>query len=162
MKKCVFAGSFDPPTVGHKRVVGESLEIFDCVTVALMVNAEKISMFTKEERLAFLNKMFADNPRVKVIAFDGAAVDLLKAENTKFYVRGVRDIIDVEYENRNAYASKKLMPEMINIYLPADQSEVHVSSSLVRNSIKLGKDYADYIPEEIAEDVRKLSEKKNV
>lgn len=162
MKKCVFAGSFDPPTVGHKRVVEECLQIFDCVTVALLVNTEKAGMFTKEERLDLLNKLFAGNPCVKVIDFDGAAVDLLKQEGTKFYVRGVRDGIDVEYENRNAYASEKLMPEMINVYLPARQSEMHISSSLVRNSIIFGKDYSDYIPSEIAESVKKLTERKNV
>ncbi len=162
MKTCVFAGTFDPPTTGHKRVVEESLKLFDGVTVALMVNTDKNSMFTEKERLSLLKKLFSDEPRVKVISFGGAVVDLLKKENTPFYVRGVRDTIDFEYENRNYFASKKLMPEMVTLYLPAEQEELHVSSTLVRNSVKFKKDFAAYIPQEIAADVMSMLENKDV
>ena len=98
MKKCVFAGTFDPPTVGHKHVVGESLKIFDKVVIAVMVNTDKTPLFTVEERLYLLEKLFGGDKRIKVISFGGAAVDLLEMENTPFYVRGVRDSIDFEYE----------------------------------------------------------------
>lgn len=162
MKTCVFAGTFDPPTVGHTDVVDKALKIFDGVTVALMINPEKRCMFTAEERLHLLNMLFGGNPRVKVRAFDGAAVDLLKEENTPFYVRGVRDCIDFEYENRNHYASKKLMDGLISIYLPAEQEDLHVSSSLVRNSVKFNKEYQSYIPSAIAGEVKKILEAKNV
>lgn len=162
MKTCVFAGTFDPPTVGHKDVIEAALKIFDKVTVALMVNAQKSCLFSKEERLALLNKLFKDNPNVKVRSFDGAAVDLLKEENTPFYVRGVRDCIDFEYENRNHFASKQLMGEMVTIYIPAEQCDLHVSSTLIRNSVKFGKEFMQYIPSEIQGDVKKLLEAKNV
>ena len=94
--------------------------------------------------------------------FEGAAVDLLKRENTVFYVRGVRDTIDFEYENRNNYASKRLMPELITLYIPCEQSHLHVSSTLVKNSIKFKKDYADLIPASILQDVSALLEERNV
>lgn len=161
-KFCVFAGTFDPPTVGHKDVIEKALEIFDGVTVAVMVNPEKSCLFTEEERLALLKEMYKGEPRVKVRTYQGAAVDLLREENTPFYVRGMRDIIDFEYENRNRFASEKLMPEMITVYIPAGQSDLHVSSSLVRNSVKFDKEFEQYIPTEIREAVRKLSEAKNV
>ena len=161
-KTCVFAGTFDPPTEGHKKVVEQALEIFDGVTVAVMINPDKQCLFSEEERLALLKELFAHQSKVKVISFAGAAVDLLKEENTPFYVRGVRDSIDFEYENRNTFASKKLMPEMIAVYLPAGQEELHISSSLVRNSIKFKKDFYGYIPEEIEESVKKLLEAKDV
>lgn len=162
IKTCVFAGTFDPPTVGHKDVIDKALKIFDGVTVAVMVNPEKSCLFTEEERLQLLNELYKDEPRVKVRAFDGAAVDLMREENTPFYVRGVRDIIDFEYENRNRFASEKLMPELITIYIPAEQSDLHVSSTLVRNSVKFDKEFMRYIPTEIRERVKKLSEAKNV
>lgn len=161
-KTCVFAGTFDPPTVGHKDVIDKALKIFDGVTVAVMMNPEKSCLFSEEERLSLLKELYAGEPRVKVRTYRGAAVDLLKEENTPFYVRGVRDIIDFEYENRNRFASEKLMPEMITVYIPAEQDELHVSSTLVRNSVKFDKEFMGYIPKEIQESVKKLSEAKNV
>ncbi len=162
MKTCVFAGTFDPPTIGHKDVVEKALKIFDGVTVAVMLNPEKSCLFSEEERLGLLRELYKGEPRVKVRAFNGAAVDLLKEENTPFYVRGVRDCVDFEYENRNRFASEKLMPELVTVYIPAEQCDLHVSSSLVRNSVKFEKDFMQYIPTEIRETVKKLSEAKNV
>lgn len=161
-KTCVFAGSFDPPTNGHLAVVQKALKIFDGVTVAVMVNPAKKCLFTEEERVRLLCELFADNPAVKVISFGGAAVDLLAKENTPFYVRGVRDAIDFEYENRDAFASKKLYPEIIPVYFPSEQEQLHVSSSLVRNSIKFNKSYEDYVPSKILNTLKAMLEKKNV
>lgn len=162
MKKCVFAGTFDPPTVGHKHVVGESLKIFDKVVIAVMVNTDKTPLFTVEERLYLLEKLFGGDKRIKVISFGGAAVDLLEMENTPFYVRGVRDSIDFEYENRNFFASKKLKQDMVAVYIPAVQEELQVSSTLIRNSVKFAKDYSAYVPDEILDDLNRILEKKNV
>ena len=105
MKKCVFAGTFDPPTVGHEDVIKKCLDIFDEVVVAILINPQKHSMFSLEQRTYLLGKLFAGQPRIKVRTFSGAAVDLLREEGTPFYVRGVRDAIDFEYENRNHYGS---------------------------------------------------------
>ena len=162
MKKCVFSGTFDPPTSGHKAVVEQCLKIFDEVVIAIMVNPSKRPLLTEGQRLRLLNKLFAGNPRVRVITFQGAAADVLKQENTPFYVRGVRDCIDFEYENRDRFASQKLMPELVTVYIPADQEKIQVSSTLVRNSVKFGKQYFDYIPEEIASDFEKMLEEKDV
>lgn len=161
-KICVFAGSFDPPTVGHLAVVEKSLKIFDGVTVALMNNTAKNCLFTAEERLQLLSELFEDNPNVKVTLFEGAAVDLLEREKTPFYVRGVRDSIDFEYENRDNFASKKLKEDLITIYLPAEQEQLHISSSLVRNSIKFKKEYDSYIPQKILKTLKNILEKKDV
>lgn len=162
MKKCVFAGTFDPPTVGHKYVADCCLKIFDEVVVAVMVNAKKTPLLTVSERVALLKKLFQNQSSVRVISFDGAAVDLLEAEGTPFYVRGVRDTVDFEYEKRDFYASKRLKGDLIEIFIPADQSETHISSSLVKNSVRFGKDFNGCMPPEIEEDFIKMTEKRNV
>lgn len=162
MKKCVFAGTFDPPTKGHRSVVREALKIFDGVTVAVMTNTGKQCLLTEDERYKLLCELFKGDDRVKVRVFHGAAVDLLAEEGTPFYVRGVRDSIDFEYENRNHYASKKLMPELVSVYLPAEEGELFISSTLVRNSVKFKKQYINYVPEEIADKVKAMLEDKNV
>ena len=156
MKKCVFAGTFDPPTTGHRGVVVNCLKIFDEVVVAVMLNTAKTPLFSVEERVRLLKKLFKDERRVKVISFDGAAVDLLESENTPFYVRGIRNTIDFEYETADYFASKKLKKDLVEIYLPAEQENIHVSSTLVKNSIKFQKNFKEYVPEEILPDIEKL------
>ena len=162
MKKCVFAGTFDPPTNGHKKAIETCLKMFDEVVVAIAVNPDKSTLFTLEEREMLLNKLFAGEKRVRVISFDGAVVDLLDRESTPFYVRGVRNTVDFEYENANFFASKKLKGDLVTIYLPAEQEDLHISSSLVRNSFKFKKDFSGYIHGEIYEETKDILRNKNV
>ncbi len=152
MRKCVFAGSFDPPTTGHKYVADCCLQMFDEVVIAIMVNTQKQGLLPVIERKKLLEKLYENEPRVRVITFEGAAVDLLAVEDTRFYVRGVRDCIDFEYENRDLNASRHYMPGMIGIYIPAPEEGKHVSSTLVKNCLYFGKDYTYMIPQEIRED----------
>ncbi|MDE6612942.1 MAG: pantetheine-phosphate adenylyltransferase [Clostridia bacterium] len=156
MKKCVFAGSFDPPTTGHKKIIDDCLKLFDEVVVAIMINAQKACALSEERRKALIEKIYKDDGRVRVIIFGGAAVDLLEKENTPFYVRGVRNTVDFEYENQNFFANKKLKDDIVTIYIPAEQQSLHVSSTLVKNSIKFDKDFKEYVPEEIYGDLIKL------
>ena len=95
-------------------------------------------------------------------SFDGTVVDLLREENTPIYVRGVRDCIDFEYENRDRFASEKLYGDLITVYLPAPQEQLHVSSTLIRNSVKFKKDFENYLPQEILDTVKRMLEDKDV
>lgn len=149
MKKCVFAGSFDPFTVGHEDTVKKCLALFDEVVVAVAENKNKSYMFPAEKRREMIQKVYAKEPRVRVLLWDKAIVDLLKAENTRFYVRGVRNVIDFDYETADFYASRKLDAEMITLYLPAEQEHLHISSSLVKNSIQFQKPFGEYVPKAV-------------
>ncbi len=153
MRKCVFSGTFDPPTTGHESIIENCLKIFDEVVVAVMVNPDKKPFITEADRLKLLQKLYADEPRVRVITFHGAAADLLEKEQTPFYVRGVRDGIDLDYENRNFFATKKLKSDCVTLYIPAEQEKLHVSSTLVRNSAAFEKEYLQYIPAPIQKDL---------
>ena len=84
MKKCLFAGTFDPPTLGHKDIVLKCLEIFDEVIVAILINPNKRPLFSEEKRLSMLKKVFAAYPRVRVLSYDGLTVNLLKREGVRF------------------------------------------------------------------------------
>ena len=162
MKNCVFAGTFDPPTTGHKNVIDTCLEIFDEVVVGVGINTAKTPMFSADERKALLEKLYGGEKRVRVVLFVGAAVDLLESENTRFYVRGLRNTVDFEYETADHFASKKLKKDLVTLYVPAEQESLHISSSLVRNSRKFKKDFLSYVPEKILSDVIRLMEEKNV
>lgn len=150
-RKCVFAGTFDPPTVGHKSVVESALKIFDEVVVAVMVNPEKTPCFSVEERKEMLKIDLGAYKGVKIIDFQGTVSQLLEAEDTKIYVRGIRNGIDLDYENANFYASRKLDPELTAVYIPCDQENLHVSSSIVRNSLKFDTPFDAYVSEKVKE-----------
>ena len=149
MKKCIFAGTFDPPTLGHKALVEECLKLFDEVVVAILVNPDKKPYFTIEQRKEMLALDFEGEPRLRILAFEGTVAELLKQEDTKIYVRGIRNGIDLDYENANFYASKKLDDEITAVYLPCPQELLHVSSSMVRNSLKFGTPIDEYVSEKV-------------
>ena len=111
-KKCVFAGTFDPPTLGHKATVQDCLAIFDEVVVAIMVNPQKTPFFSVEAREEMWKLMFPNEKRVRIVSFAGTVTQLLEQENTKVYVRGIRNGVDLDFENANFYASKKLCQDL--------------------------------------------------
>ena len=155
MKRCVFAGTFDPPTLGHKDIVLKCLELFDEVIVAILINPNKRPLFSEEARLAMLRKVFAVYKNVRVLAYDGLTVDLLKRENAKFYVRGIRNGTDYDYEAQLNYINMDMYKEMITVFLPTRQEFLHISSSLVKDALKFNKNVDKYIPEEIRGDLKK-------
>lgn len=144
-KKCVFAGTFDPPTLGHEALINDCLKIFDEVVVAIMVNPAKIPCFTVEERKEMLSLTFGKDNRVRVVEFDGTVAELMARENTNVYVRGIRNSTDLDFENANFYASCKLDDKITAVYLPCRQNLLHVSSSMVRNSLKFGTPIDEYL-----------------
>lgn len=158
-RKCVFAGSFDPPTLGHKNLVETALTMFDEVVVAVMVNPLKTPYFTLEERKEMLALDMVDK-RVRIIEFSGTVAALLEKENTKIYLRGIRNGVDLDFENANFYASKKLDPALTAVYLPCPQELLHVSSSMVRNSLKFGTPIDEYVSEKVKAYIEKKTRTK--
>ncbi len=155
MKKCVFAGTFDPFTLGHADTVKACLALFDEAVIAVAENRQKACMFSAEERTEMIRAVYVQEPRVRVEVWDGVIVDLLKRENTPFYVRGVRNTVDLEYENAAFYASRDLDKTFVTLYVPAERERLHVSSTLVKNCIAFGKPYREYVPEAVFDYIRK-------
>ena len=136
MKKCLFAGTFDPPTLGHKDIVMKCLALFDEVIVAILINPNKKPLFSVEERLVMLKKVFAAYPNVRVLSYDGLTVDLLKREGVRFYVRGIRNGTDYDYEAQLNYINVDMYKDMITVFLPTRQEFLHISSGLVKDALR--------------------------
>ena len=164
MKKCVFAGTFDPPTLGHKDIVIKCLDLFDEVIVAILINPNKKPLFTVEQRLAMLKKVFAAYPKVRVLSYDGLTVDLLRREGVRYYVRGIRNGTDYDYEAQLNFINVDMYREMITLFFPTRQEFLHISSGLVKDALRFEKNVDKYIPEEIREDLNKYLQeaKRNV
>ena len=92
----VFAGSFDPYTIGHDDIARRALKLFDRLVIVVAVNPEKHYMFSAEERLAAIRALYKDEPRVSVVANDGMTVDIAAKVGAQFQVRGERSTIDFE------------------------------------------------------------------
>ncbi len=150
-RKCIFAGTFDPPTLGHKALIEGCEALFDEVVVALLVNPGKSPYFSLEQRKEMLRLTIGDTDKVRILSTTGTVAELLERENTKFYVRGIRNSIDLDYENANFYASKKLDKEIMAIYIPCPQELLHVSSSMVRSSLQFGTPIDEYVTKEVKE-----------
>ena len=142
-RKAVFAGTFDPPTLGHKAMIEDALALFDEVVVAVMVNPLKTPCFTVEQRKEMLALDFSEVKRVRVIEFSGTVAELLEKERTKIYIRGIRNGVDLDFENANFYASKKL----------------DISSSMVRNSLQFGTPIDEYVSEKVKKYIHKTKER---
>ena len=127
MKKCVFAGTFDTPTLGHKDIVQKCLDLFDEVIVAILINPNKKPLFTVEQRLNMLKKVFASYKNVRVLSYDGLTVDLLRREGVRYYVRGIRNGTDYDYEAQLNFINVDMYKEMITLFFPTRQEYLHIS-----------------------------------
>lgn len=146
MKKiAVFPGSFDPYTIGHHDIVIRGLALFDEIVIGIGQNGSKQPLLALEERLDAIRRVYASEPRVRVVAYDGLTVDFAAAEQAGFIMRGVRSVQDFEYERSIAEANKQLSGiETVLLYTRPELG--HISSTLVRDLYKQKKDISDYIP----------------
>lgn len=149
MKSCVFAGTFDPVTLGHAETVERCLKIFDRVYVGLLKNPDKRCLFTEEERLAFLRKTFEEESAVTVLQWDGLLVDFMKETGASVYVRGIRNETDYRYETENYKKSLSLDPSLLTVYIPSAAQNEGISSTEVKRLLQEGKDVSRYLPEKV-------------
>lgn len=147
--KCVFAGSFDPVTKGHTDVIGKCAMMFEKVYVVLAVNAQKNCLFDKETRLKMLELALKKYSGVEVLYYDGFIVDLMKEKGVSYYVRGIRNDKDMEYENAAFDFNSRRYPELQTVYVSCGKEYRKISSTLVREKLKNGEDASDYLPYEI-------------
>ena len=137
-KIAVFAGSFDPFTLGHLDIVRRAASLFDELWVLLAVNASKKYYFDEATRAEMVRKAVAGIPNVKVDVYDGLTVDFMKRVGAKYLVRGIRGAADVEYEQTVAWNNKILYPECETVFLSSAPEHLMVSSSVVRELLKAG------------------------
>lgn len=141
----MFPGTFDPFTIGHESIVERALCLFDEVVVAVVNNAEKHSFMTLDDRLNFIKSVYVDNPRVKVVAFDGLMLDVARAEGAICVVRGVRTVQDFEYE-KNLGDIYRATGELETVLLCSYPEVAFVSSTMVRAHLIHGYDVTPYLP----------------
>lgn len=148
METCVYAGSFDPFTIGHKSVVDKALQLFNKVIIGIGNNPCKGRGFNITETLSDITSLYYGQPKVEVYIYDGATVDFAKKFNADCLIRGIRNTIDFEYEKNIATINKDISG-IETIFFMTEPELEHVSSSMVRELVRCGKDVSKYIPKRI-------------
>lgn len=146
MRKAIFPGTFDPFTLGHHSIVKRTLAFMDEVIIGIGYNDQKHCLLPIEKRLESIRKVYADEPRVKVLAYSGLTVDFAQEQGAEFMVRGIRSVKDFEYEESIADINRKLSG-IETIFLFTEPELSAVSSSVVRELLRYGKDVSAFLPE---------------
>ena len=146
MKRAIFPGTFDPFTVGHYSVVKRALTFMDEVIISIGINESKRTWFPTEKRLDMIRKLYADDPRVKVMAYDGLTIDFAIEQNAQVIIRGIRTVRDFEYEETIADVNRKLSG-IETILLFTEPELTSVSSTIVRELLQFGKDVTPFLPQ---------------
>ena len=146
MKVAIFPGSFDPFTVGHASIVERGLPMFDRIVIGVGVNDKKRSFYDPEQRVEAIRRVYANEPRIKVVAYNDLTIDLVRREGAQFILRGLRSVKDFEYERDIAAMNKRLAcVETVMLFTEAHYSDI--SSSVVRELIAYGKDVSAFLPQ---------------
>ena len=148
MKKAVFPGSFDPITLGHVDIIERGLPLFDEIILAIGVNADKKYMFSLEDRVRFLEETFKDQPKIKVMTYEGMTVDFCKKQNADFILRGLRSSTDFDFEKVIGQTNFK-MTGIETLFFITSSGKSHISSTVVRDVIRNGGDYAFMVPDAV-------------
>ena len=160
--KALFTGSFDPLTMGHLNIVERASKLFDEVTVGIVVNYSKTSMFTLEERVEMITDAVSHLDNVKVDSFSGLLANHVNKRGYNVIVRGLRSGVDFDYELQMEQMNSKLLNEDVEtVYLITSPEYAFVSSSLMKEVHKLGGSIDGMVPQNILEKMdAKLAEGK--
>ena len=146
MRRAIFPGTFDPFTIGHYSIVTRALTFMDKVTIGIGINENKNTYFPIEKRVEMIQKLYKNEPRIKVMSYDCLTIDFAQQVDAQFIVRGIRTVKDFEYEETIADINRKLAG-IETILLFTEPELTCISSTIVRELLSYNKDISMFIPE---------------
>ena len=141
----LFPGTFDPFTIGHESLVKRGLLLIDEIIIAIGVNDAKRSYFTLDQHLETITELYKNEPRVKVESYNSLTIDFAKEKGARYILRGIRSVIDFEYEKTIADMNRTISG-IETFVLFTEPALTHVSSSHVRELLRYGHDVSSFIP----------------
>jgi pantetheine-phosphate adenylyltransferase len=145
----LFPGSFDPPTLGHLDLIQRASLLCDTLVVAVLVNDDKCTAFSPDERVEMLRLVTEDLDNVEVCSFSGLTVELAKERKATVLLRGLRNAQDLEFEQQIAAANRQLAPDVETVFFPCKGEYAHISSTVVRSVALHGGFLIGFVPQEI-------------
>ena len=141
----LFPGSFDPFTIGHASLVSRGLQLVDEIIIAIGINDQKKGFFSLEKRLDTIRELYKEEPRVQVTSYQSLTVDFAEQVGAGFILRGIRSTLDFEYEKNIADLNRQLNG-IETLILFTEPEYTSISSSVVRELFRYGKDISPFIP----------------
>jgi pantetheine-phosphate adenylyltransferase len=154
-RNALFPGTFDPITIGHLDIIDRALPLFDKLIIGIGVNSNKLSMFSEQQRLEWINEIYKNNPKVEAVVYEGLTIECCKKTGANFILRGIRYVNDFEYEKAIADMNRSLDGHIETVFLTCLPQFTSVASTLVRDVIRNGGDAKQFLPEIVARDLEK-------
>ncbi|MEH6580698.1 MAG: pantetheine-phosphate adenylyltransferase [Halioglobus sp.] len=152
----IYPGTFDPITNGHIDLTERAAGLFDRVIIAIAYSEKKTPLFNLEQRIELCEQSLSHLDNVEVMGFNNLLVDFAKSQGSRCVLRGLRSVVDFEYEYQLANMNRAMYPEFESIFLTPSEHLSYISSSLVREISAMGGDINAFVPEPVA---RALSNK---
>ena len=146
IKKAVYPGSFDPITNGHVDIIQRGLRIFDKIIVAVLENPVKNPLFSAEERVRMIKKVFEQENKIEVKSFHGLLVEFAARNKAQIVIRGLRAVSDFEYEFQMALMNRKLSEDVETFFMMPSVNYTFLRSKLVKEVFALGGSIKDLVP----------------
>lgn len=155
-KIALYPGTFDPITNGHFDVIERALALFDELIIAVAVSTDKQPMFSLEQRVKMIKESTKELKNIRVVGFENLTVDLAKQNNASVLIRGLRAVSDFEYELQLGYLNNSLDDTIETVYLMPRLKHAFISSSIVRNLLKLNGKTEHLLPKGVENMIRKV------
>ncbi|MBR6472517.1 MAG: pantetheine-phosphate adenylyltransferase [Firmicutes bacterium] len=153
--KALYAGSFDPMTLGHLDIIERAAKIFDELVIGVTVNLEKKTMFSYEERMDMIREVTKDMPNVTVDKCEGLLADFVLDNGFNVVVRGLRNTTDFNEELSMDQLHKHLYRgKAETVYITAKNEYAFISSTMARQVISLGGDGSMLVPDHVLHTMR--------
>jgi pantetheine-phosphate adenylyltransferase len=155
-KMAIYPGSFDPITNGHLSILRRALTIFDSITIAVVSNPMKNTLFTLDERMEMIRESVKNDDQVFIDSFNSLLVDYVASKKTNIILRGMRALSDFEYEFQMSLMNRKLNKNIQTIFMMTDYKWFYISSTIIKEAASLGGTIKGLVPNIVCQ---KLKEK---
>ena len=154
MRKLLYAGSFDPITLGHMDMIRRACRLCDELIVAVMINPDKHAFIPAEQRVEMIRRACAELGNVRVTFHSGLLIDCAREHGVDAVIRGLRPLGDFDSEFSMAQANR-MLGGVETLMLAADERYAYISSSMVRQIISFNGDIQALVPPELSEEIYK-------
>src|SRR6478609_2748426 len=155
MRIALFPGTFDPVTFGHIDIIERALPLFDKLYVGIGLNSNKAPMFSDQQRKLWLQEIFKEESKIKVVVYEGLTVECCKKVKANYVVRGIRYVNDFEYEKAIADMNRTLDENIETVFFTCLPQYTSVASTLVRDVIRNGGDVSQFVPDVVLKSIHK-------